>query len=119
MNIKWLERPRLIGATCIPKMSRQKGDVICNVNRRECYIPLMRLQTSPDPMRDVTITMTPGPAQTSGARVTLLLSDFTEAGVQASPYSYLNSDINTSKPAERLLHSYLIVSNAEHSVAGS
>jgi len=82
---------------CIPKMSRQKGDIICNVNRRECYIPLMHLQTSPDPMRDVTITMTPGLAQTSGARVTLLLSDFTETGLQASPYSYLNSHINTSK----------------------
>jgi len=55
--------------------------------------PLMRLQTSPDPMRDVTITMTPGLTQTSGARVTLLLSDFTEARLQASPFSYLNKHI--------------------------
>lgn len=75
-------------------MPRQKGDIICNVNRREC---LMRLQTSPDPMRDVTITMTPGLAQISVARITLLLSDFMEAGLQASPFSCLDSRINTSK----------------------
>jgi len=51
-------------------------------------------------MRDVTITMTPRLTQVPVAHVTLLLSDFTEAGLQASPSSYLDSQINLSLKTE-------------------